>query len=176
MRARGGTGLGLAICRELVQGMGGAIGFESEEGAGTRFWVRLPGPASAQAGRTALRRARVLVVEDDPAIQAMAALHLRGYAEVDAAGSVREALAAVRRARYDLLVLDLRLPDGDGTVVWETLHHAQPELAVIVLSGHEVPRALASSVQAVVAKGEHAGAQLREAVERVLGREDAVRG
>lgn len=42
MRSKGGTGLGLVICKELVQRMGGEIGFDSQEGRGTRFWVRLP--------------------------------------------------------------------------------------------------------------------------------------
>lgn len=42
IRRKGGTGLGLVICKQLVQRMGGAIGFESYEGRGTRFWVRLP--------------------------------------------------------------------------------------------------------------------------------------
>ena len=40
-REQGGTGLGLAIVKHLVQGMGGEVGVESD-GAGTRFWVRLP--------------------------------------------------------------------------------------------------------------------------------------
>lgn len=42
MRSKGGTGLGLVICKELVERMHGAIGFESCEGQGTRFWFRLP--------------------------------------------------------------------------------------------------------------------------------------
>lgn len=41
-RSKGGTGLGLVICKELMEQMGGEIGFESREGAGTRFWIRLP--------------------------------------------------------------------------------------------------------------------------------------
>jgi len=170
-RVQGGTGLGLAICRELVQDMGGAIGFESEEGVGTHFWIRLPGPGGHGAEANAASgepRPRVLVVEDDPAVAAIAALELGALAQVDKAATLREALAAVRRAHYDLLVLDLRLPDGDGTVVWETLHHAQPALRFIVLSGYEVPRALATTVDAVVAKGEHAPAQLRDVASRLL--------
>ncbi|HTR00660.1 MAG TPA: PAS domain S-box protein [Candidatus Acidoferrum sp.] len=42
IRSKGGTGLGLVICKELVERMHGTIGFESEEGKGTRFWFRLP--------------------------------------------------------------------------------------------------------------------------------------
>lgn len=48
-RPRGGTGLGLAITRELIERMGGSVGFESEEGQGARFWIRLPRVHSNQA-------------------------------------------------------------------------------------------------------------------------------
>ena len=45
-RAKGGTGLGLAITKELVEKMGGTVGFDSEEGRGATFWVELPGPVT----------------------------------------------------------------------------------------------------------------------------------
>jgi signal transduction histidine kinase len=45
-RAKGGTGLGLAITKELVEKMGGTVGFDSVEGRGTTFWVELPGPVA----------------------------------------------------------------------------------------------------------------------------------
>jgi signal transduction histidine kinase len=41
-RASGGTGLGLAICKTIVEAHGGAIGFDTEPGRGSTFWVRLP--------------------------------------------------------------------------------------------------------------------------------------
>jgi signal transduction histidine kinase len=51
MRKVGGTGLGLAISRELVQQMGGNIGFESLEGKGATFWVDFPGNSSQPLGQ-----------------------------------------------------------------------------------------------------------------------------
>lgn len=168
-RARGGTGLGLAICRELMQGMGGTIGFESQEGSGSHFWIRLPAHRRARDTHDPEAKACVLLVEDDPAIIAMATTQLRDIARLDIATGVREAMAAVRRCHYDIVVLDLMLPDGHGKDLWEAVHRAQPDIAFIVLSGYEVPRALASSAQAIVTKGEHAPSMLRQAVARVLG-------
>jgi heavy metal sensor kinase len=54
-RASGGHGLGLAICRSVVEAHGGSIGFETEPGQGSTFWVHLPGapPAQRSAGRVA---------------------------------------------------------------------------------------------------------------------------
>jgi heavy metal sensor kinase len=48
-RASGGNGLGLAICRSIVEGHGGTIGFETEPGRGSTFWVRLPCPSVARS-------------------------------------------------------------------------------------------------------------------------------
>jgi signal transduction histidine kinase len=59
-RQKGGTGLGLAICKELVERMGGRIGFESEPGRGTCFWFELPvarPPAQASTDTTFERTA-----------------------------------------------------------------------------------------------------------------------
>ena len=65
-RQKGGTGLGLAICKELVERMGGRIGFESEPGRGTCFWFELPvarPPAQASTDTTFERTAEN---EDEP--------------------------------------------------------------------------------------------------------------
>ncbi len=145
-----GTGLGLAICKELVERLGGVIGFESVEGAGSHFWVRIP-RANLQR-QASLRAPRILHVEDDIAFAQVVNLHLNTLAEVDIATSLSEAYTLIRQRHYDLLLLELKLPDGNAERLWESVHLAQPGVPIVILSGHEVPRSLATHVAAVLPK------------------------
>jgi signal transduction histidine kinase/DNA-binding response OmpR family regulator/HPt (histidine-containing phosphotransfer) domain-containing protein len=145
-RRYGGTGLGLAICRHLVECMGGEIGVDSEPGRGSRFHFTLP--FSLQSGAqpvlesAALRRARVLVVDDHPAARELlctlaAALGLRTEAAADGAA----ALAAVARADaaddpFNLLFLDWCMPGMDGIECLARMHpgggrHAAPTVLMV---------------------------------------------
>ncbi len=81
--------------------------------------------------------ARLLVVDDEALIRTSLAraLSLQGYA-VEEAGCGREALESLKQTVYDLMVLDMHMPDIDGVAVMRHARHLQPELSIIILTGH----------------------------------------
>jgi len=120
-RQFGGSGLGLAICTELVTAFGGEIGADSKEGAGSTFWFRMPAPATS-APVTALSAPvsppaglRVLLVEDNAVNLRLAGLLLQrlGCIVEPATGGVA-ALEAVATTEFDLILMDVQMPDMDG--------------------------------------------------------------
>jgi len=126
MRRYGGSGLGLAITREIVQMMGGAIATTSTPGLGSRFTVTIPtrlaertepAPEAAQPGQAGPARSalRLLVAEDNDVNQILInALLARMGHRVHLVGNGRLAVEAVRRGDYDLVLMDLQMPEMDG--------------------------------------------------------------
>jgi signal transduction histidine kinase/ActR/RegA family two-component response regulator len=115
----GGLGLGLAICRLLAERMGGAIGAESRPGAGSRFWVDLPlrldGRArTVELGDEADAR-RILVVEDNPVNQVLVRTVLKKLGHsATVAGNGLDALRALEDEDFDLVLMDIQMPEMDG--------------------------------------------------------------
>jgi two-component system cell cycle sensor histidine kinase/response regulator CckA len=146
-----GTGLGLAVVYGIVEQHRGWIDVESAPGRGSVFRICLPttdiGPAPALSSCTERREEsdprgsgeRILIVEDEEAVRdlAMTVLRENGY-EVFGAGSVSEALGVFSReeGRFDLVFSDVVLPDRTGVQLAQRLLAENPELPVLLSSGH----------------------------------------
>ena len=121
-RRYGGTGLGLSITRQLVTLMGGDVSVSSAIGEGSSFTVNLPMQVAAEVlaapGPQAERRfdgVRILVVEDNAVNQLITRelLERRG-AQVEVADNGRAALTLVHSQSFDLLLMDVMMPEMDG--------------------------------------------------------------
>ncbi|HPG41416.1 MAG TPA: ATP-binding protein [bacterium] len=128
-RKYGGTGLGTTIARQLVELMGGTCGLESEPGKGSRFWFTTPfkfAPEKSveqQAGDAnqaalhdkKLKTGKILVAEDYlPNLQVVLQhLTTTGYS-VDSVQNGAMAVAACNDKEYDLILLDVQMPEMDG--------------------------------------------------------------
>ncbi len=154
-RKFGGTGLGLAICRQLVNLMGGDIGVYSEPGDGAEFWFSValtlgeeveedPEEAASLAG------VRMLVVDDNPIGRDILDRMLGGIGAICAtADSGQSALDQLESEHFDLVILDLHMPEMDGIEVVDRIR-ANPRLKglkIVILSSSDV----ASSVGVVSA-------------------------
>ena len=82
-------------------------------------------------------RAHVLHVDDDPDIRLLISASLREFGYVVAtAGTNAEALELAKQYKFDLCILDVRLPDGSGIELCQEIHHLQPNVPVLYYSAY----------------------------------------
>ncbi|CAA0368320.1 hybrid sensory histidine kinase in two-component regulatory system with ArcA [Alteromonas alvinellae] len=120
-----GTGIGLAICKQMVDLMKGEIHVSSKVGKGTRFEIVLPVQISNSPMKVAQLQVtglNILLVEDIElnVMVAKALLEKLGQ-KVDVAMTGQEAIDKVRENQYDLILLDIQLPDMTGFDVASTI-------------------------------------------------------
>jgi PAS domain S-box-containing protein len=142
-RQKEGSGLGLAISKSLVELHQGFIGFETAAN-GTTFWFELPSLPEASIPRDILSQpllnARILVCEDDPdAAQFLHAMLEDHGCTVQVAGTAGEARKAIAQTRFEVLLIDINLPDEDGLSLIASLRSEERscDLPIIVVSAIE---------------------------------------
>jgi signal transduction histidine kinase/CheY-like chemotaxis protein len=173
-RKFGGTGLGLSISTQLVALMGGKIWVESTLGQGSQFhFTGRFGEASQLAEavsssvpsqRAALkphRKLRVLLAEDNAVNQkiAMRVLEKHGH-HVTVAANGRHALSALDRATFDVVLMDVQMPEMDGFEATSTIRGHEREtgnhLPIIAMTAHAMPgdreRCIAAGMDGYIAK------------------------
>jgi signal transduction histidine kinase/AmiR/NasT family two-component response regulator len=159
-RRFGGTGLGLSLVREIVKAMGGEVTVESQEGVGSRFCVLLPlARASASAlgdddlmspaaqADAAPLELRVLAADDHPVNRKVLDLLLRqvGIDPVLAEDGAA-AVAAAESARFDLILMDLHMPELDGLGATKAIRAGagpNAETPIIALTADAMPETIA---------------------------------
>ncbi len=173
-----GTGLGLSITRQLVEAMSGSIGFQSESGRGTTFHIELPGGSNATVSSSDTARLRVLLcedsdkprvlhVEDDLDLWRVLQTALEGQADIVTAATLEEAYARLQGEPFALVLLDLKLPDGDGLSLLERLpltRNGGTFPPVVILSATEVSQEVQRRVSAALVKSRVSEAHIVETI------------
>ncbi|QJW98019.1 PAS domain S-box protein [Frigoriglobus tundricola] len=155
-RRFGGSGLGLSICKRLAHLMGGEITVRSAPGAGSCFALALPVSADdmadlvderefSEASQSVLAAdpaapklaGRVLLAEDTPTIQTVLRYFLeRAGLTVEVVGNGRAAVERALAAEFDVILMDMQMPEMDGYAATSALRQSGYERAIVALTAH----------------------------------------
>ena len=188
---RGGSGLGLAIVKGLVDRFGGSVGVEDRPGGGAIFWFKLPimpGAPTLEVATTLgqppvprRRSCRILVAEDSPVNQliAMEQLRVAGH-EVSIVDNGHKAVAAVAGEHFDLVLMDIIMPDMDGIEAAQAIRRLPAPagtVPIVALTANVLTedraRILTSGMDGILAKP-FSMARLLETVDRFARPDDTV--
>jgi signal transduction histidine kinase/CheY-like chemotaxis protein/HPt (histidine-containing phosphotransfer) domain-containing protein len=150
-RHYGGTGLGLAICKELVGLMGGRLGFASELGRGSTFWIELALPQVdvAELEQQSLtvqsaRAGKILVADNFEMSQDITrAMLAKAGHRVDVVGDGAQAVEALRHQVYDLVLMDIEMGGMNGIAATKCIRQLDAparHVPVIAMTANVLPQ------------------------------------
>jgi signal transduction histidine kinase/ActR/RegA family two-component response regulator len=168
-RRYGGTGLGLAICSNLAEMMGGGITVRSALGEGSTFSFTIDCPVSAeQSGASAQGGAQgrenrsagqlsILLAEDNRVNQFLMVRLLEGHGhQVTVAGDGRVALDEAARHKFDVILMDVQMPEMDGLEATRLLRERGVRTPIIAMTAHAMQgdrdKCLSAGMNAYISK------------------------
>lgn len=137
-RKYGGTGLGLAICKQLVERMGGELSLESQLGGGSKFTFSIAFQSEDPVDRAALKmhkeecrtrnNLKILIAEDDPIMAMIFKENLREFDhQISVAENGKEAVRTFDEMEFDIVFLDIHMPEMDGYEAVSQIRATQKE-------------------------------------------------
>jgi signal transduction histidine kinase/ActR/RegA family two-component response regulator len=192
-RRFGGSGLGLSICSRLVEMMGGRIQLDSVPNQGNCFHFQIPfakaesiaeqntqPPAISSTNAETPRPLHILLAEDNPVNQKLAVrlIEKRGHSVV-AVNNGREAVERVEREHFDVVLMDVSMPEMDGleaTALLRSKYPSEGRVPIIAMTGHALmgdrEMCLRAGMDGYVSKPITAD-DLFSAIDEVLARDDS---
>ncbi|MBD5780814.1 response regulator [Pelagicoccus sp. NFK12] len=162
-RQYSGMGLGLAITQKIVNAMGGRIDFESKQSVGSTFWLEIPvtftegnepDPESAEGLKTidSKQSCKVLLVDDQAVNLELGEFMLSNSGhQVTCARSGEEAIELARKQRFDLIILDIKMPKMNGYETARALRKQEPagqRTPIIAMTAHVNSRGIEQCTEA----------------------------
>lgn len=157
-----GAGVGLALAKQLVENMGGRIGFESSRGLGSLFWVEVPARENASDQNAEADDARpktehhfdgvkrLLYIDDNFLNLKLISdfLNSRRDVVVISASTAEAGLELATSERFDLIIVDINLPDMSGFDLLKKLREAHGDTIILALSADAMPQQIARGLKA----------------------------
>ena len=160
-----GTGLGLSLTHTIIRQHNGTISVESQKGKGTTFIILLPARGSLQFEKKDKEieleqkkfkktgELKILIVDDEKNITDIMSkiLKLHGYNNIEISNSGKKALSIFKKNQFDLVFLDILMPDINGKIILKKMKKIYPAIPVVCMTGQ-----LESEENTLIEKGAHA--------------------